>query len=166
MFASLGSAMTAVAIPWFVLATTGSGSQTGLVAATQAIGRLVSLALSGPWTDRYGARRMSVLTDLGTAAAIALIPVAHLTVGLSLPALLALAFAIGLGRSPARNAKTVLLPEVMAVSGTRTERATSALETAINLGIMLGAPLGGLLIALVAPTGVLFVDAGLLLTIA
>src|SRR5699024_8490311 len=149
--ASLGGAMTAVAIPWFVLATTGSGSRTGLVAATEAVGLLVSVALSGPWTDRHGPRRVSMLTDGVTAVAVAAIPTACLTVGLSLPALLTLAFTVGLGRSPARNAKTVLLPQAMATSGIRTERATSALETTINLGTMLGAPLGGLLITFVAP---------------
>src|SRR5699024_4001934 len=88
--ASFGGAMTAVAIPWFVLATTGSGSQTGLVAATEAVGLLVSVALSGPWTDRSGPRRITVLTDASTAVAIAAIPTVYFTVGLSLPALLAL----------------------------------------------------------------------------
>lgn len=162
-FAALGSAMTVIAIPWFVLATTGSGSQTGLVAAAEGMGLLVSVALSGPWTDRYGARRISVLADLAAAGAVAAIPASYFTVGLSLPALAVLSFGIGTGRAPARNAKQVLLPDAMAVSRTRTERATSAQEGTMSIGTMLGAPLGGSLIALFGPPGVLFVDAGMLL---
>lgn len=162
-FASLGSAMTVIAIPWYVLATTGSGSQTGVVSAAEAVGLLVAVALAGPWTDRYGARRVSVFSDLATAVAVAAIPTSYFTVGLSLPALVVLSFGAGAGRAPARNAKQVLLPEAMAVSGTRTERAASAQEGTMSLGTMLGAPLGGLLIALLGPPGVLFVDAGMLL---
>lgn len=161
---AIGRTMTMVAIPWFVLASTGSGSQTGVVAAAESIGLLVSVAVTGPWTDRYGARRISVLSDLATAFAVAAIPVSLWTAGLPLGVLVALSFLIGAGRSPAHSAKKVLLPETIAVSGTRVERATSAQEGMMGVGNLLGAPLGGLLIALVEPPAVLLIDAATLVS--
>ncbi|GAB2788497.1 macrolide resistance MFS transporter Mrx(A) [Amycolatopsis magusensis] len=150
--------MTLVAVPWFVLDTTGSGAQTGMVAAAEAVGLLLSVALAGPLVDRYGGRRMSVLADLFTAAAVAAIPLAHSTIGLSLPVLLVLSLAIGAGRSPARTAKQVLLP----VTGVRIERGASAQEAVQRLGDLLGAPAGGVLIAVLSPPPVLLLDAATL----
>ncbi|MFI6027575.1 MFS transporter [Amycolatopsis magusensis] len=155
---SVGAAMTLVAVPWFVLATTGSGAQTGMVAAAEAVGLLLSVALAGPLVDRYGGRRMSVLADLFTAAAVAAIPLVHSTIGLSLPVLLVLSLAIGAGRSPARTAKQVLLP----ATGVRIERGASAQEAVQRLGDLLGAPAGGVLIAVLSPPPVLLLDAATL----
>ncbi|MBN6039446.1 MFS transporter [Amycolatopsis sp. 195334CR] len=155
---SAGAAMTLVAVPWFVLHTTGSGAQTGMVAAAEALGLLLSVALAGPLVDRYGARRMSALADLFTAVSVAAIPVVHGTLGLSLPVLMLLSLAIGAGRAPARTAKQVLLP----VTGASIARGASAQEAVQRLGDLLGAPAGGVLIALLSPPPVLLLDAATL----
>lgn len=158
-----GSAMTLIAIPWFVLDTTGSGARTGLIAALETLGLLLSVALAGPLVDRYGARRVSVLADLGTVLAVGAIPLAHAGTGLSFPALAVLAFGIGLGRAPARSAKQVLLPQAIDEAGTSVERGASALEGVQRLGDFLGAPAGGALIAVLGATPVLLIDAGAIL---
>lgn len=159
-----GSAMTLIAIPWFVLDTTGSGARTGLIAAVETLGLLLSVALAGPLVDRYGARRISVLADLATVLAVGAIPLAHASTGLSFPALAVLAFGIGLGRAPARSAKQVLLPLAIDQADTSVERGTSGLEGVQRLGDLLGAPAGGALIAVLGATPVLLIDAaGILL---
>jgi MFS family permease len=157
--ATAGSTMTVLAIPWFVLATTGSGATTGLVAGVETLGLLVSMTLAGPLVDRYGARRSSVIADLWTAVTVVTVPLLHLTAGISLPALLALSFAIGLGRAPSRSAKQVLLPETADLAATTVERGASAREAAERTGDLLGAPLGGLLITVLGPPQVLLADA-------
>ncbi|SFQ55504.1 Major Facilitator Superfamily protein [Amycolatopsis arida] len=155
--------MTMIAVPWFVLASTGSGAKTGMVAAAETVGLLVSLALAGPLIDRHGARRMSVLADLFTAAAVAVIPAAHAAGALSAGLLAVLAFAVGLGRSPSRSAKHVLLPEAMSGAGIGTERGTSAREAVQRAGDLVGAPAGGVLITMVGAAQVLLIDAAALL---
>ena len=45
---ALGGQMTNVAIPWFMLETTGSAAKTGLVATAIIAGGVVSAGLSGP----------------------------------------------------------------------------------------------------------------------
>ncbi|WP_043716949.1 MFS transporter, partial [Kutzneria sp. 744] len=65
-----------------------------------------------------------------------------------------------------RSAKQVLLPAVLAVTGVPVERGTSAEESALRTGDLLGAPLGGVLIGLVGPTWVLLADGAALLSAA
>lgn len=159
---SFGASMTLIAIPWFVLQTTGSGSRTGLIAAVETIGLLVSVALAGPLIDRFGAYRASVVADVVTMLAIVAIPVLHATAGLSLPVIALLSFVIGAGRSPSRSAKQVLLPRVIARTGTSVERGTSGEEAVLQGGDLLGTPVGGVLISLVGPAQTLLVDAAAL----
>ncbi|PKW16242.1 MFS transporter [Saccharopolyspora spinosa] len=161
--ATLGSTMTLIAIPWFVLQTTGSGVSTGLVAAAETLGLVLSVVLTGTLVDRYGARRASLVADLFTCGAVVLIPLAHNTVGVSLPLLVVLALGIGAGRAPSRSAKQVLLPAVLAVTRTRVSRGTSAEEASQRAGDLIGALLGGLLIALFSPATVLLADGAALL---
>ncbi|MEU5695590.1 MFS transporter [Actinosynnema sp. NPDC020468] len=156
---SFGSSMTLIAIPWFVLQSTGSGAKTGLVAAAETIGMLLSVALAGPLIDRFGAYRASVVADLTTAVVVVAIPLSYATSGLPLPLLVVLSFAIGAGRAPSRSAKQVLLPHVIARTGTSVERGTSGEEAMLQGGDLLGTPVGGLLIALTGPTQTLLVDA-------
>ncbi|TCO53558.1 MFS transporter [Actinocrispum wychmicini] len=154
-----GSVMTLLAIPWFVLQTTGSGAQTGAVTATETVGLLASSLLSGPVIDRFGARGMSVVADLAAAIAVGAIPFAFTTVGMSLPLLAALAGLAGLTRAPGDTAKRVLLPGAVRVARTSLERGSGIADAVIRAGRTFGAPLAGLLITVVGAPGVLLLDA-------
>ena len=72
----VGNMMTAVAVPWLVLATTGSAVRVGLVGAAIAIGWVAPAILGGPLVDRLGLRRTSVAGDLLSAATVASIRLA------------------------------------------------------------------------------------------
>ncbi|WP_414938963.1 MFS transporter [Amycolatopsis sp. cmx-11-51] len=162
-FSSAGVVMTLIAIPWYVLQSTGSGTKTGLVTAAEVLGLMVAALLGGPIVDRVGTRRASVGADLLTTVTVVLIPLALNTTGLSLPGLIALSFVMGVSRGPADTAKQVLLAGVAKAGRVRTSRAASAVEAAMRTGRMLGGPAAGALIALIGPIPVLFVDAGALL---
>lgn len=164
--ATVGSTMTLIAVPWFVLQTTGSGLTTGVVAAAETLGLVLSVVLAGPLIDRYGAQRASIAADLFTCVAVAAIPLVHHAAGLPLWLLVMLAFGVGAGRAPSRSAKQVLLPAVLAATGTKVSRGTGAEEAAQRVGDLLGAVLGGLLIAATSPTAVLLADGGALLVAA
>lgn len=160
---SAGVVMTLIAIPWFVLQSTGSGTKTGLVTAAEVLGLMVAAMLGGPIVDRVGTRRASIGADLLTTVTVLLIPLAVSTTGLGLPGLIALSFVMGVSRGPADTAKQVLLAGVAEAGGIRTSRAASAVEGAMRTGRMVGGPAAGALIALIGPIPVLFVDAGALL---
>ena len=82
----LGSRMTFLALPWFVLVTTGSAAKMGVVLAVQ----MAPIALlgipSGTLVARLGARRAMQLCDLARAPLMASLPVLHAAGLLELPA--------------------------------------------------------------------------------
>lgn len=161
-----GSVMTLLAIPWFVLQTTGSGVQTGVVTAAETVGLLASSILSGPVIDRIGARGISVLADLAAVVAVGAIPLADATTGLSLPLLTVLAGLAGLTRAPGDTAKRVLLPGVITLAGTTLERGSGSADAMARIGRTLGAPLAGTMIMVIGAPGVLLLDAATFLVAA
>jgi MFS family permease len=161
-----GSVMTLLAIPWFVLQTTGSGVQTGVVTAAETVGLLASSILTGPVIDRVGARAISVLADLAAVITVGTIPLANATVGLSLPLLAILAGLAGLTRAPGDTAKRVLLPGAVGLARTSLERGSGAADGMIRIGRTLGAPLAGTLIVILGAPSVLLLDAATFLVAA
>src|SRR5215210_6857692 len=69
-----GNVMGAVAIPWFVLTTTGSAALTGVAAFAATGPTVVGSLIAGRVVDRLGARATSVATDLASAATMAMLP--------------------------------------------------------------------------------------------
>ena len=158
--ACVGTRVSAIAIPWFVLITTGSAAQTGLVAACELAPYVIVKALAGPVTDRLGQRRVSIVTDLASMIIIGLIPIAHLLGELSLPALLIMV-AIGGGlRGPGDNAKHTTIPLVAEAAGAPLERVTG-LYGAIERGSGLVAPaIAAIMINSFSAVGAIAVTAG------
>jgi predicted MFS family arabinose efflux permease len=74
----IGNMMAIVALPWFVLETTGSAARTGIVSGALALGAVIPAVLGGPLVDRLGFKRSSVLADLASAAVVAAVPLLHL----------------------------------------------------------------------------------------
>src|SRR5437764_10524441 len=100
-----GNWLSLIAVPVFVLATTGSIARTGLVAFWQGLPMVLTAVLGGPLIDRLGRRRVSVGTDLVSAAAVAAIPLLHLAGLLHFWLLCALVTVTGLCRSPGESAR-------------------------------------------------------------
>ncbi|MGH3680807.1 MAG: MFS transporter, partial [Natronosporangium sp.] len=119
-----GTRLSALALPWFVLTTTGSATQAGLVVLAQMGPYVVVQALAGPLIDRIGPRRISVTCDLVAAGAMAMIPLMYLAGALPLWALLALIAVVGSADGPANAAKTVFIPEVTRAARVPLERGT------------------------------------------
>ncbi len=154
----LGNQLSYIAVPWFVLATTGSAARTGLVGFFGLLPLLLGGVLGGAITDRLGFRRTSVAADLGSGLALALIPLLHSTVGLAYWQLLVLVFCRGLLNTPGGTARQGLLPELTVASGYGRERVNAAFQGLNSLATLLGAPLAGLLIVTLGPSNVLWLD--------
>ena len=87
------------------------------------------------------------------------IPILYHTVGLPLAALLALVFAGALLDAPGQTARETMLPDLLERAGMTLERGTSLFDGVSRGANMLGAPLAGVLIAVVGATNVLVLDA-------
>ncbi|MFF4659036.1 MFS transporter [Streptomyces sp. NPDC001381] len=159
LVAQSGTRISAIAIPWFVLVTTGSATQTGLVAFCE-MGPYVAIkAFTGPLVDRVGPRRISWVADVVSAAVALLIPLLHAGGMLSFGVLLALVAVIGAVRSPGDLAKDVMIPEAAERSQVPLERATGLEGVVERLSGTVGPAVGGALVALVGPMAGLGVNA-------
>ncbi|UED84122.1 MFS transporter [Streptomyces profundus] len=149
--AQLGSRIAAIALPWFVLVSTGSAAQTGLVAFCEMAPYVLAKALSGPVVDRIGPRVVSWTTDLVSALSIGLVPLLDAAGALPFPMLLALVALVGATRGPGDLAKQVLIPEAAERSAVPLERATGISGAMERLASTAGALAGGGLVALIGP---------------
>src|SRR5918997_6861708 len=92
---SLGSQMTYLALPWFVLVTTGSAARMGIVLAGQLLPTALFGIPSGALVARLGARRTMIVGDGARAPLMVSIPILHELGLLSFGLLLVIVFLIG-----------------------------------------------------------------------
>ncbi len=154
-----GTAMSALAIPWFVLIATGSPVLTGLTAFAEWTPYVLFAALGGPLVDRIGARRVAIWANVGAAGLVAGIPVLHAVGLLHTATLLGLVALVG-GARGAASSTYVLVPGVAEIAGTAIERVTGLHDGINRTAGMLGGPLAGVLLAAFSPDLVLLLDAG------
>jgi MFS family permease len=70
----VGNVLSAIAIPWFVLQTTGSATQTGITGIFTVLPVVLAGFLGGTLVDRLGYKRTSIIADLASGFTVALIP--------------------------------------------------------------------------------------------
>ncbi|MGB3307338.1 MAG: MFS transporter [Thermomicrobiales bacterium] len=155
----VGSQMTLIALPWFVLSTTGSAAKAGLVGFATFLPGLVVGLFGGVLVDRLGFKRVSVVADLVSGLGIVAIPLLYDTVGLSFWQLLVLVFIGSLLKVPSLTAHRSMVPELAAHAGTSLERVNALFESSQNLALLLGTPLAGVLVASIGARNVLWLDA-------
>ena len=155
-----GNWLTLLAIPWFVLETTGSAAKTGVTAAVDTLAIVVAGILGGALVDRLGPKRTSVFADLAGAAAVTLIPLLDQTVGLAFGPLLVLVFLGTLLDVPGWSARRSLVATTARLADVGLERANAGAQIAGRTAGLAGPLLAGVLIAALGPTTVLWIDAG------
>jgi predicted MFS family arabinose efflux permease len=154
-----GSAMTFVALPWFVLATTGSTARMGWVLAAELIPVGIFGIPSGTLIARLGAKRTMNISDAARAPLMALIPILHWTGQLSFPVLLGVTFAVGCFMAPYYSSSRLILPEVVGEDEQLVAQGSAFVQAATQLTQLAGPILGGLLIAWIGAPEVLLIDA-------
>jgi MFS family permease len=155
----VGNMLSAIAIPWFVLQTTGSATQTGITGFFTVLPVVLAGFFGGTLVDRLGYKRTSIIADIASGVTTALIPLLYFTVGLEFWQLMALVFLGALLDAPGSTARSALVPELAEMAQMPLERATSLIHIIERGARLVGAPLSGLLIALVGTENVLWLDA-------
>lgn len=155
----VGDRLTLLAIPWFVLQTTGSVAKTGITAFFVTLPNIISAFLSGLLVDRLGYKRTSVLGDIASGISTLLIPLLYATVGLAFWQLLILVFFGGLLKAPGETARYSLLPDLGKEAQLPMERVNSIGDGLIRVSGLLGSPLAAVLIVLIGTSNLLWLDA-------
>ena len=154
-----GNSLANLAIPWFVLTTTGSATSTGIAVAVGALPGIVVGIFGGAIVDRLGYKPTSVISDIASCVAVLLIPLIHQTVGIAFWQLLALVFLGALLDMPGASARSSLFPDLVSGTGLTLERANAAYNATRRLASTLSAPIAGILIAALGATTLLYLNA-------
>lgn len=146
-----GTRVSTIALPVFVYTQTRSPSLTGLVLAAEMGPYVVSKALGGPLVDRRGPRAISIVGDVLSGGFLALIPIlyaaGHLSLPDRIPLLLVLVALAGVFRGPGDGARNTMIPAVADASGLSMEKITGLDSTIDRASGLLGAGIGGVLVA-------------------
>jgi len=154
-----GAQMTWLALPWFVLTTTGSATQTSIVLVAEILGLALLGLPGGAMLARLGARRTMIVCDSVRAPVVALIPVLYWAGALSFPVLPMVAFGLGAATAPYFAAQKVIVPELLGEDEQLVTKANALLQAATRTTLLAGPVLAGVLIGVIGATSVLLVDA-------
>jgi len=153
---AMGAMVTIVAVPWFVLTTTGSATKMGLVAAATTVPFLFTSVFATPLADRLGMHATVVVTSLGGALSMAVVAIVP---DISFGVLLAMVAMNGGLNGVGGRAQHVLLRPMGEAAGMPMIRVTAIYDGLNNIAMLIGAPLGGLLIYWFDAQGAIWADA-------
>ncbi len=155
----LGTRMTYLALPWFVLVTTGSPGKMTLVLAAEILPMAILGIPSGTLVQKLGSRTTMLVADVCRAPILAAIPILHSAGVLSFGLLLGMVALLGCFMPPYFAAQRTILPELVGENERRMSQANSAIEGGTALAALVGPALAGLLIPFIGAPNVLYVDA-------
>ncbi|HEY2327785.1 MAG TPA: MFS transporter [Gaiellaceae bacterium] len=144
---STGSALTFLALPWFVLATSHSATRMSIVLAAEVLPMALFGIPSGSLVARLGARRMMLISDALRAPLIVLVPVLHWTGHLSFPVLLVIVFLVGVFITPYVSSQRLIIPELFGDDERLVAKASALFGGAVQVPVVIGPALAGVLIA-------------------
>ena len=154
-----GTRMTYLALPWFVLVTTGSPGKMSLVLAAEILPMAILGIPSGAVVQRLGARTTMLIADSARAPILVSIPLLYSAGALSFELLLAIVALLGCFMPPYFASQRTILPELVGEDETRMSQANSAIEGGTAFAALLGPVLAGALIPFIGASNVLYVDA-------
>jgi predicted MFS family arabinose efflux permease len=152
-----GNVIMTVAIPWLVLTKTGSAALTGIAVFAGAGAAAVGGLAAGRIVDAIGPVRTSATADLLSGLAVVPLPILLALDALEIWHVVLLAIVGTLADSAGSTARQSLVPAAADSSGYKRERANALFTSAEHVGYLLGAPIAGLLIALLDVGGALWV---------
>jgi MFS family permease len=154
-----GTRMTWLALPWFVLTTTGSAKQMSFVIGSEVAASAIFGLPSGLVIARLGARRSMLICDLVRVPLLMLPPVLYWLHVLHLSELVAVGFAVGAFTTPYGPAQRMLMAELLDDEPARVGQANALFQGAQRTTLVVGPTLAGILIGFIGAPRVLVVDA-------
>ena len=153
-----GSSMTFVALPFFVLITTGSTAKMGWALAAEMLPIAIFGIPAGTVIAKLGTKKTMLISDAARGPLLLIIPILHHYGDLSFAALLGTTFAIGIFAAPYFASSRLVVPEVAGEDEQAVASVNAVLSGANQLTQLAGPVLAGVLIGLFSPATVLVVD--------
>jgi predicted MFS family arabinose efflux permease len=155
----LGTRMTYLALPWFVLVTTGSPGKMSIVLAAELVPMAILGIPSGTLVQKLGARNTMLISDFARAPLLAAIPLLHSAGILSFGPLIGIVVLLGCFMPPYFASQRVILPELVGEDERLMSQANSLIEGGSSMSALIGPALAGVLIPVIGAPNVLYVDA-------
>jgi len=159
VISSLGTQMTWLSLPWFVLRSSGSTQQMTWVIVAEILPVGLLGFFGGAIAARLGTRRTMLIGDAARAPIVAAVPLLYELGLLPFPVLLALVAATGVFLAPYFAVQRSVVPELVGEEQEAVAYATAFFQAANRLTIFLGPPAAGVLIGIIGAAPVLYVDA-------
>lgn len=153
-----GSSMTFVALPFFVLVTTGSTAKMGWVLAAEMLPIAVFGIPAGTVISKLGGKKTMLVSDAARGPLMLVIPILHHYGDLSFAALLGTTFAIGTFAAPYFASSRLIVPEVAGEDEQAVASVNAVLSGVQQVTQLAGPVLAGVIIGLTSPASVLVVD--------
>src|SRR5258708_21032191 len=112
----VGNVLSAIAIPWFVLQTTGSATKTGITGFFNILPVVLAGFFGGTLVDRLGYKRTSIIADIASGVTSALIPILYYTIRLQFWQLMILVFFGALLDTPGSTGRRPLVPGLVEIA--------------------------------------------------
>ncbi len=164
LVATAGTGISVVAFPWLALQHRHSAEDASIVAASMTLPLVIATLVSGTAVDFFGRRRVSLVSDALSGAAVAAVPLIAWLAGagaINVAALSVLACLAASFDPAGLTARQSMLPEAAARAGWSLDRVNSTFEAILNLGFIAGPGVGGLMIATVGGINTMWITTGL-----
>ena len=152
-----GDAFALIALPWFVLQVTGSGTATAAILLTLQLPAILTSTLFGSLLDRFQPRSIMTIDNGIRTVVIGLIPILYWVGSLELWMLFALTFIAGMLEPATEVGSRSLLPNL--IEDQDLEAANMLWSFSLNLALILGPAAAGVLVASFGGPSVLLIDA-------
>ncbi len=153
----LGNAIASIALAFAVLDLTGSKTDLGLVLAARSVPMVLFILLGGIWADRLKRNQVMVASNIVSGATQAVLAALLLTGTAQVWMLIALAAANGVSLAFFFPASVGIVPQT--VPETMLQSANALLRLGLNATNIVGAAIGGVLVAATSPGTAIAVDA-------
>lgn len=153
-----GDAFTLIALPWFVLQLTGSATATAGILLTLQLPAIFTSMVIGSLLDRFQPRAVLTIDNGMRALIIGLIPILYGLGLLELWLLFLLTFFAGMLKPATEVGLRSVLPDL--VEDEDLDAANMLWSFSLNLSLVIGPALAGVLIASFGGPSVLLIDAG------
>jgi MFS family permease len=154
---ALGNAFAPIALAFAVLDLTGSATDLGLVVGARTLVNVLFLLFGGVLADRMPKHLLMVGASLAAAITQGMVATLVLTGTATIPLLIALSAVNGMVAALALPASASILPAV--VPAEMRQQANALNRLSLNAAAIIGAPIAGIVVAVIGPGAGIAVDA-------
>lgn len=159
LFSALGNSVANIVWPWMVLQRTGDAATAGLVSTFIAIPSAIFAFVGGQLIDKFGRKRMSVISDVISATSVVTLILVDASLEITVAWFIAIGIFGAIGDVPGMAARTALVGDISRRSGKSVDWLSGASQGAWGISFLVGPAIAGFMLAVFDMTSILWITA-------